>query len=96
MTALAGRLRQTSEARGIGILRIALVPVALLSVSAEEAARTTGAFPWVMAGFAVYAAVSLVASLVRGPGGPRPPRRRSPTSCSRRCSSTRAADRARR
>ena len=68
MTALAGRLRQASEARGIAILRIALVPVALLSVSAEEAARTTGAFPWVMAGFAVYAAVSLVASLVREAG----------------------------
>ena len=68
MTALAGRLRQASEARGIAILRIALVPVALTLSSAEEAARTTGAFPWVMAGFAVYAAVSLVASLVREAG----------------------------
>jgi two-component system NarL family sensor kinase len=68
MTAPAGRVRDASEARGIAILRVALVPVALLSVSAEEAARTSGAFPWVMAGLAVYAAGSLLASFVREGG----------------------------
>jgi two-component system NarL family sensor kinase len=60
--------REPSEARGIAFLRLALVPVALLSVSAEEAGRTTGAFPWAMAGFAAYAVAALGAALLRRGG----------------------------
>jgi two-component system NarL family sensor kinase len=62
--------REPAEARGIAFLRLALVPVALLSASAEESGRTTGAFPWAMAGLAVYAIGSLAAAML-GRGGRR-------------------------
>jgi two-component system, NarL family, sensor kinase len=62
--------REPAEARGIAFLRLALVPVALLSASAEESGRTTGAFPWAMAGLAVYATGSLAAAML-GRGGRR-------------------------
>lgn len=56
--------REPAEARGIAFLRLALVPVALLSAGAEEAGRTTGAFPWAMAGLAAYATGSLAAAML--------------------------------
>jgi two-component system NarL family sensor kinase len=71
MTAAGGASgRYASEARGIALLRVALVPIALLGVSAHEPSLTGAAYPWVMAGFAVYALVMLAVAW-RVPGGRR-------------------------
>ena len=68
MSAPAPPPREPAEALGIAFLRLALVPVALLSASTEEVGRTTGAFPWAMAGLALYAVASLAAALMRRGG----------------------------
>lgn len=56
---------RASEVRGIALLRLALVPVALLGTATAEPDATTDAYPWVMAAFALYALAGLVVVLAR-------------------------------
>jgi two-component system, NarL family, sensor kinase len=60
---------QTSEVRGIAVLRLALLPIALLTQSNHKG-LSSSLFPWVIVGFGIYAALSLLVSF----GSPRPPR----------------------
>jgi len=60
---------QTSEVRGIAVLRLALLPIALLTQS-NHTGLSSSIFPWVIVGFAIYATLSLLISF----GSPRPPR----------------------
>lgn len=60
---------QTSEVRGIAVLRLALVPIALLTQSNHKG-LSSSLFPWVIVGFGLYALLSLLVSF----GIPRPPR----------------------
>jgi two-component system NarL family sensor kinase len=60
---------QTSEVRGIAVLRLALVPIALLTQSNHKGLNSS-LFPWVIVGFGIYATLSLLVSF----GIARPPR----------------------
>jgi two-component system, NarL family, sensor kinase len=65
----AVRAGQTNEVRGIAVLRLALVPIALLTQSSHSD-LSSDLFPWVIAAFAVYATGSLLIAFV----SPRAPR----------------------
>ncbi|MFZ0386064.1 MAG: ATP-binding protein [Solirubrobacteraceae bacterium] len=60
---------QTSEVRGISVLRLALLPIALLTQSNHKG-LSSSVFPWVIVGFGIYATISLLVSFA----SPRPPR----------------------
>ena len=60
---------RTSEVRGIAVLRLALLPIALLTQS-DHKGLNSSLFPWVIVGFGIYATLSLVVSFA----SPRPPR----------------------
>ena len=60
---------QTSEVRGIAVLRLALLPIALLAQS-HHTELSSSIFPWVIVGFGIYATLSLLVSFA----SPRPPR----------------------
>ena len=60
---------QTHEVRGIAVLRLALVPIALLTQSSHSD-LSSDLFPWVIVVFGIYAAGSLLITFV----SPRPPR----------------------
>jgi two-component system NarL family sensor kinase len=60
---------QTSEVRGIAVLRLALLPIALLAQSHHKD-LSSSIFPWVIVGFGIYAILSLIVSFA----SPRPPR----------------------
>ena len=53
-------LRHASEPRGVALLRVLLVPVALITVAGNDTARTTDGYPRAMVALAVYALVTLV------------------------------------
>jgi two-component system NarL family sensor kinase len=53
------RLGAASEARGIALLRIALVPIAALGESSNPPGVSSDFFPWVLGVMAVYAVLSL-------------------------------------
>ena len=52
-----------SEARGIALLRVALVPIAALGESSNRPGVSSDIFPWVLGLMAVYAALSLAAAV---------------------------------
>lgn len=59
-----------SEARGIALLRLALVPVALLAVASNEPSTTTAGYAWVMGVLGCYGAATLALTFT-APAEPR-------------------------
>lgn len=59
----AAGIGQTNEVRGIAVLRLALVPTALLTQSSYSDLNS-GVFPWLLVAFGIYAAGSLLFTFV--------------------------------
>src|SRR5690349_2210108 len=59
-----------SEQRGIALLRLALVPIALLGDASTPAGVSSSVFPWVVGALAVYALLCLAASFAVLPARP--------------------------
>ena len=55
----AGRTGAASEARGLALLRLALVPIAILGDASNSPGVNSDVFPWVLGALAIYAALSL-------------------------------------